>query len=187
MAFKDYFKDFQNLYVDDKYILRQVSLEKDMDAYFEAYSDELVFKYYGSGSTCKGRDNLKKVLSNQINEFEKVRVYSWTIADAKTDFVIGRILLSNFESNNKIANIGYFINRSYWGKGIISSCIDSVVKFGFEYLKLERIHTRVAIENIGSWKVLEKNGFIREGLLRHCFELADGLHDCYLYSKLYTD
>jgi len=187
MGFKDYFKDFKCLKVDDNFILRQVIPEKDLESYFEIYSDSDVFKYYAGSDVCKDKNNLMKILNNQINEFEKARVYTWTIAETKTDKAIGRIHLSNFDCNNKIANIGYFINQSFWGKGIISASIKPVVKFGFEYLKLERIHTKVATENVGSWRALEKNGFTREGLLRHCFELKNGLYDCYMYARLYTE
>ncbi|MDR0946239.1 MAG: GNAT family N-acetyltransferase, partial [Ruminococcus sp.] len=67
------------------------------------------------------------------------RIYSWTIADAHTNESIGRILLSDFQNNNTAANIGFFIKRKYWGKGIATACVAAVIKFGFEYMHLERI------------------------------------------------
>ena len=173
--------------VNDKYLLRQVKPEKDIDAYFVIYSDSDVFRYYSVSDGCTDKERIMVILNNQIKAFDKMREYTWTIVDEKTDFAIGRIHLSDFQNNNKTANIGYFLNKSYWGKGIISACIKPVVKFGFEYLKLERIYTTVMVENAGSWKALEKNGFIREGTLRHSFQLKDGLYDCYMYSRLYTD
>jgi ribosomal-protein-alanine N-acetyltransferase len=54
-------------------------------------------------------------------------------------------------------------------------------------MHLERIFTTVETNNIGSWKVLEKNGFLREGKLRHSMMLKDGLHDCYMYAILAED
>ncbi len=188
MAFKDKFKNFQSLQVNDEYTLRQVEPEKDLQSYHEIYSDIDAFCFY-EGALKKPPQiaSTMKILKNQIKEFEKARVYSWTIAEIKTGKALGRILLSNFESNNKVANIGYWIGRNYWGKGIISKCIGPVVEFGFSYLELERIYTKVHTDNIASWKALEKNSFIREGLLRHCFEVDSGLYDCYMYSKLSTD
>jgi len=187
MAFKDYFIKFQELEINKDYILRQVKPENDLEAYYNIYSDVDVMKYYEGGTVITDKKRVKIVLNNQVKEFEKARIYSWTIIDKKTDVAIGRILLSDFEYNNKVANLGYFIGKKYWGKGIVSAIISPVVIFGFKSLALERIYARVAVENIASWKALEKNGFTREGLLRHSFYLPDGLCDCYIYSRLCTD
>ncbi|MDR1689737.1 MAG: GNAT family N-acetyltransferase [Clostridiales bacterium] len=187
MAFKDYFRDFQSLIANDNIFLRQIIVEKDFDDYYEIYSNDEVFKLYGGGRGTTDKSVVLKILQNQIKEFKTAKIYSWTIVDNKYDKAIGRIFLSDFQAKNRIANIGYFINRSYWGKGIVTECVSSVVDFGFSFLKLERIFTEVATDNIGSCKVLAKNGFIQEGILRHCFELKDSLVDCYVYSKLSTD
>ena len=187
MAFKDNFVIFQELDVNERYLLRQVKPESDLDAYCDIYSDGELMKYYEGGTTTSENERVLLILKNQIKEFEKARVYAWTISDKKSGGALGRIHLSNFECDNKVANIGYFLNRDFWGRGIVSACIKPVVEFGFSMLHLERIYTTVHHDNIGSWKALEKNGFIREGLLRHCFNLKSGLCDCFMYSKLSTD
>jgi len=130
------------------------------------------------------KDTVFRILLNQVKEFEKARVYSWTITDKISNKVLGKIFLSDFECNNRIANIGYFLSRDCWGEGIITDSIKSVVEFGFSFLELERIYSTVHIDNCGSWKALEKNGFLREGLLCHCFNINTGLSDCYMYAKL---
>ncbi len=187
MGFKDKFKEFQTLTVGDDIVLRQVDVENDLEEYFSIYSDTDLFRFY-EARVKEGisKESVRVILNNQIKEFNTGRIYSWTIADKKNR-ALGRILLSDFDANNKIANIGYFLGRDSWGKSIISRCVASVVAFGFSYLELERIYTTVHIENIASWKALEKNGFTREGLLRHQFKAASGLSDCYMYAKLCTD
>jgi len=186
--FKDKFVDFQSIRVNDSIYLRQVKPQEDLEAYFEIYADIDALRYYeGIGNKTPNRETVMAILNNQIKEFEKTRIYSWTITDGKTGKALGRILLSNFEGNNKLANIGYFLSRDSWEKGIISACVKAVTKFGFSYLELERIYTTVHPDNIASWKALENNGFLREGRLRHCFNLSDGLNDCYMYAKLSTD
>ena len=188
MAFKDKFKEFQTLQVNDTITLRQVCPEQDLEAYHKIYCDTDVSRYcVGAPANPPSRDTVMKILNNQIKEFVKMRIYSWTISEIESGKALGRILLSNFEYDNKIANIGYWIGRDSWGKGIISACIKPVVEFGFSHLELERIYTKVHVDNTGSYKALEKNGFLREGLLRHSFQTAEGLCDCYIYSRLYTD
>lgn len=188
MAFKDKFQEFYTIQVNNNILLRQVDPEKDLEAYHSIYSDTDLFRFYIGTIKKQGQiETVKSILHNQIKDFEKARMYTWTIADLETGTALGRIHLSNFECNHKIANIGYFLARDYWKKGIISACIQPVIEFGFSQLELERIYTTVHPDNIGSWKALEKNGFIREGLLRHCFNLNSGLSDCYMYSRLSTD
>ena len=188
MAFKDKFKEFKILMVNDLIILRQADPDKDCRAYYEMYSDNDAWRYYGGVHGKKhSLDVAQTILNNQIKEFTNARIYSWVISEKESGKALGRILLSDFENNSKMANIGYWIRRDSWDKGIISACIKPVVEFGFSYLELERIYATVHVENIGSWKALEKNGFLREGLLRHSFNVNNNLFDCYMYSKLYTD
>lgn len=188
MAFKELWTAFQPLVVNDALILRQVKPEQDSDSFFRIYCDADAMKYYqGYSKPPAARDWVRVVLQNQIKAFEKRREYNWTIADAKTDEALGRILLSDFQNNNTMANIGYFLRRDCWGKGIMTVCTSMVMRFAFDYMKLERIFSTVERNNIASWRVLGKNGFVREGVLRHCFLLPDGLHDCYLYGRLASD
>lgn len=57
--------------------------------------------------------------------------------------------------------IGYVMNKNYWGRGYMSRVLKEVVRFAFEYLHLDTIDIRHHPDNIGSQKVIEKNGFIR--------------------------
>lgn len=57
------------------------------------------------------------------------------------------------------AEITYWIDRKYWGKGIATTALK-------DFLKIEQtrpIHARVAFDNYGSQKVLEKCGFVKIG------------------------
>jgi len=188
MALKDHFEKFQPIVVNENIILRQVIPEMDYDKYFQIYNDSEALKYYqGYRKNLVDKVHIQNIIENQIKAFEKHREYNWTIADSSTNEALGRILLSDFQNHNTMANIGYFLDRKYWGKGIMTHCVRAVVSFAFKDLKLERIFSTIEVNNVASYKVLEKNGFLREGLLRHCFLLEDGLHDCYIYGKLSLD
>lgn len=57
------------------------------------------------------------------------------------------------------AEITYWIDRKFWGKGIATKALE-------EFLTIETarpIIARVAFDNIGSQKVLEKCGFVKTG------------------------
>ena len=72
------------------------------------------------------------------------------------DQIVGSIAKFVLEEE---AEITYWIDRKFWGKGIATSALN-------EFLKMEQIrpiHGRVAFDNFGSQKVLEKCGFVKIG------------------------
>ncbi len=64
------------------------------------------------------------------------------------------------------AEIGYWIGEPYWGQGIATQAVALMTLYGFEQLNLERIFAGVFDFNLASMKVLEKNGYQKEGVLR---------------------
>ena len=82
------------------------------------------------------------------------------------------------------AEIGYWLGEDYWGKGIATMAIELITQYGFEELKLERIHTGVFEFNIASMKALEKNGYLKDGIFRNNVIKNNIIYDEHRYSKL---
>lgn len=80
------------------------------------------------------------------------------------------------------AEIGYWLAKPYWGQGIMTDVVRSICQYANEEWKLVRITAHVFDFNIASARVLEKNGFEFEGLLRKHHK-KDGK---FLNSKLYA-
>ena len=57
------------------------------------------------------------------------------------------------------AEITYWIDRKFWGQGIATTALQDFLKIE----KIRPIYGRVAFDNYGSQKVLEKNGFVKIG------------------------
>ena len=74
--------------------------------------------------------------------------------------------LMNIDYNNKNAEIGYWLGKKYWRKGIMKEAIKLILNFGFKKLKLVRVYARIMHPNIFSAKLLEKSGFQCEGRTR---------------------
>jgi len=66
----------------------------------------------------------------------------------------------------KSAEVGYFIGEAYWNKGIVTTALNLIVDYGFRNLDIVRIHTGVYEHNLASQRVLEKCGFIKEGVFK---------------------
>ncbi len=62
------------------------------------------------------------------------------------------------------ANIGYYVDRTWNGRGVCTEAVGLVVGFAFDRAGLHRVQAAVMPRNTPSIRVLEKNGFRREGL-----------------------
>lgn len=65
------------------------------------------------------------------------------------------------------AELGYWIGEPYWGKNIASTAVAQMVDYSFAYFpEISRLFARVFEYNTASMRVLEKNGFHREAILK---------------------
>ncbi len=83
--------------------------------------------------------------------------------------------------------IGYMLLTEYWSQGIMTEAARLMCEEAFDKLDIARITGIVYTENEASWRVLEKNGFVREGLQRKAACKAGKMHDIFLYGKLRED
>ena len=62
--------------------------------------------------------------------------------------------------------IGYWISETLWGKGIMTNAIQLLTAYAFANLDVIRIQAGVLSNNPRSMRVLEKAGFVKEGVLK---------------------
>lgn len=80
------------------------------------------------------------------------------------------------------AEIGYWIGEAYWGKGIASQAVQMMTTLGFEQLQLVRIYAGIFEFNHASMRVLEKNGYQCEGILKKALVKRGSIWDEHLYA-----
>ncbi len=98
--------------------------------------------------------------------------------------LIGVVTLKEIDWQESICELAYFIDKSQEGKGIISKSIKEVILYCSNKVKLGKIYARVSPSNVGSKKVLEKNGFTKEKILLNNFKNANGaMEDVEYYEK----
>ena len=95
--------------------------------------------------------------------------------------VVGGIGLMDIKPHK--AEIGYWLARKYWSEGIMTEAVRLVTGFAFKKLKLKRVYAHVFSRNKPSQRVLEKNKYKREGLMKK-YHLKDGkLFDAIIYAR----
>lgn len=84
----------------------------------------------------------------------------------------------------KAAEIGYWVARSYWGKGIASEALQKFTDFLFENTDFIRLNASVFEGNLGSAKVLQKCGYKLEAVLEKAIYKNGMVFNEMLYSKI---
>ena len=121
------------------------------------------------------------------NELSQIKNYTFSIEHKSSGDFMGLFGLKLGSAKYRRAEVWYKIHPDYWTKGFATEILRKVVAFGFESLKLHRIQAGSAVNNIGSIKVLEKAGLIREGRGRQVLPLKSGWSDNFEYSILESD
>lgn len=160
--------------------LRQL-LPSDIPALKEWMPDKTMYTYWGKPAG--------KMDKNPELLFEKpkkdTKSFHWGIALNENDKVIGEAWIYLIE-NNRMAKVALRIAPAYQNQGIATKVMKTIIDFCFTHTELQRIWTDVDIRNIGSWKVLEKCGFTREGMIRQG-KMVNTWCDYYIYGLLKTD
>ena len=86
--------------------------------------------------------------------------------------------------HNRTAEMGYYIDENYWGKGIGTQAVKLAVEYVFANSDIVRIYAEPFAENIGSCRILEKNGFVLEGILHKNAYKNGQFRDMKLYAKV---
>lgn len=152
---------------------------------FAIYSDELVFAYCGI-LTKKNKETVRNMIGHYERDYNKQTRIKWGIFEqSDRNKLVGIIEAFEFHPKVNKVTIGYFLARSFWGKGIATEAVRLVVQFLFEKAQINRIQAEVMPPNSASKNVLLKNGFVKEGTLRQANEWAGkGIVDLEVYGLL---
>jgi len=94
---------------------------------------------------------------------------------------------NRIEPSNRTCEIGYWLSAEQQGKGIMTRCVERLIRHAFDDLSLNRITIPVAVENQPSRAVAERLGFRREGVLREAEWLYDHFVDHVLYALVRSE
>ncbi|MCK5449556.1 GNAT family N-acetyltransferase [Candidatus Pacearchaeota archaeon] len=107
---------------------------------------------------------MEKDVEDGIKGWKTKKSFSFTIlVDGE---IAGSIILENPSKDKGRYDLGFFVGRKFWSKGIATEAIKQIVKFGFDKLKLYRIQADNDSDNLASGRAMERAGFKLEGVLK---------------------
>ncbi|XP_031115393.1 uncharacterized protein LOC116019353 [Ipomoea triloba] len=161
--------------------LRPMELS-DLDDFMEWATDERVSRFC-TWDTYTCRDQAVDFIKNIAIP------HPWLRVICLENRVIGAISVTPMSGNDSCrGELGYVLTHKYWGKGIATRAVKMVASAIFsEWPHMERLEALVDVDNKGSQRVLEKSGFLREGVLRKYHILKGRSRDFVIYSLLSSD
>lgn len=84
------------------------------------------------------------------------------------------------------AELGYWLGQAYWGQGVMTRVVGLFAPWVMDELRLFRLQATVVDFNLGSARVLEKNGFQEEGVERCAVYKHGVLHDLRRFARVRT-
>ena len=98
--------------------------------------------------------------------------WTWAITMHGSSKMIGSVGLAPDEANGGV-ELGYWLSRAFWGRGIVTEAARATVDFGFYRLALPVIAAGYWKKNLLSGRVLSKLGFVETGRsIRPCLALG---------------
>ena len=118
------------------------------------------FMTWGPNTPENTRDFIQLAIAQQAVE-PRINYHFVTVLMA-SDQIIGGCGIHIRRPEHKSAEIGYVFNKQYWGQGYATESMGALLKFGFETLQMHRIIATCDPNNIGSERVMQKNGLRKE-------------------------
>lgn len=99
----------------------------------------------------------------------------------------GLVGYKDIDRVNRKTEIGYWLVKKMQGKGIITACVETLVKFAFRKMRMNRVQIKVATGNSKSEAVPLRLGFTEEGVERAGEFHSGRFFDLKIYSLLASD
>jgi ribosomal-protein-alanine N-acetyltransferase len=129
----------------------------------------------------------ERFIIRQQSEREAGRSVTISIEQKPEGWFCGLIELRDIDCEHLQAELSFWLAVDAWGRGYMSEVIHAVVRYGFASLGLNRLYAHHMLRNPACGRVLEKNGFKLEGLLRQRVRKWGQFEDVSLWAILRKD
>jgi [ribosomal protein S5]-alanine N-acetyltransferase len=164
-------------------LLRPVTVV-DVDAIFDSYAqDELVARYL-IWRPHRSRSETQAYVERCIAAPSEVE-RTYMLVGREDNIVRGAFALRRRAPHR--LDCGYVLARRWWRQGLMTEVLSEIAAWALRQPSMFRIGAVCDVENIGSARVLEKAGFVREGVLHRWLvhpNISDEPRDCYSYARV---
>lgn len=164
--------------------LRRYRLEDAEDLFLAA--QESVAEVHPWLPWCRpgySREEATGWIARTMARWDEGNDYEFAIRTASGTY-IGGGGINSLSDSHPMANLGYWVRTSQAGKGHATRAARLLGEFGLRDLKLQRVEIVASVSNLGSLRVAEKAGALKEGVLRNRIVLHGQPHDAVMHSLI---
>ncbi len=148
-----------------KRLLLRRLLKTDWKDMFEYSRDSAVTQYL-TWDVHPDPQYTARYLSYIIPKYRSGEFFDWAVVHRESGKMIGTCGFTALHYLHNSGEIGYVLNRHFWGQGLAAEAIGAVMRVGFFDLNLHRIEAKFMLGNERSRRVMEKCGMQFEGYQR---------------------
>ena len=176
---------FRGVLASERLILRKLTNE-DRTKLFEIYTHEesALYDDWIPFTDIKEADDM---IVNSVTSFSEKSEIRYGIIDKESDTLVGSCGIFGFDDWNMKCTLFYQVHHLERNKGYASESVRLLLDYAFSELEFNRLEAYITPGNDSSIRVLEKNGFVREGLLREMEFYKDRYWDGILMAILRKD
>jgi len=147
-----------NIIVQTPRLIIREFLPQEKTVYLDHFTDEEVCKHLPKRS----REERTTIFSTALTNYAATKqTGTWGMFDKLNGNFIGSCLLRPFNDQPGVLELGYSMEKSYWGKGIGTEMAKAMVNYAFTYENVKEVVGVTTLENTASQRVLEKAGLLR--------------------------
>lgn len=173
------------LLVTERLVLREVRRSDD-EALFRIRSDQRIMEHI-SRPLAVTMDEVHALIDRVLQEQTDGDGISWAITLKNDDTLIGTIGYYRLKKEHHRGEVGYALHSDHWRNGYMREALNAAVDCGFERFGFHSIEAITDPRNIASNTLLERCGFIREGLFRQDHYWNGEFLDSAVYARLKSD
>lgn len=153
------------IYLETKRFILRDLCEDDFEEYYQLKSDSRTM-YYLQDIQLSTREEAHEDFQKVLDDLSKVdrKFYFLRLELKESHEQVGSVGYTVIDDTpvGKIVGAGYFIYPKFWGKGYTTEAFQRVLQFAFSENNVYRVSTGCLAENVGSERVMQKCGLIRE-------------------------
>jgi ribosomal-protein-alanine N-acetyltransferase len=131
-------------------------------------------------------DSQHALIADALLRYEQGSTLPHVILD-DSGRMVGRITLNGIVRGAfQSCSMGYWVSAADNGRGLATSAVREIVRVAFEELALHRVQAEILLHNVGSQRVLERNGFVRFGMAPAYLNIAGRWQDHVMYQLVRT-
>jgi ribosomal-protein-serine acetyltransferase len=130
--------------------------------------------FTGTVSRTNNLEDTKLFLNEIIQKSKDKLYYPYIIENKDTKELVGFVDIKNIDWDIPKAELGFYTDRNYAGKGISSKAFKLIIKHCFDELSFGKLYLRTHENNLPARRLAEKCGFEIEGRIRKDYKTTSG-------------